>query len=501
MLYYKEVMSSASLSFVQARERGCVERKKHEMPQIRRITTEELAQQQPFVEQVRRYYEERRGGVAPLACVRTFGCQQNVADSEHIKGMLADMGFGFTENPEEADVILYNTCAVRGHAEDRVFGNVGALKTIKRRRPGVLIGVCGCMVQQEAVAEKFRKSYPFVGLLFGTHVLHRFPELLYRALTEGRVIERPQEDGVIAEGIPIRRDGEFKAFVPIMYGCNNFCSYCIVPYVRGRERSRHPEDILAEVRQLVESGYKDITLLGQNVNSYGKGTQDGVDFPELLRRINALDGDFLIRFMTSHPKDATPALFDVIASSKKVSRHFHLPFQSGSNRVLKVMNRGYTREQYLDLIAYARRVIPDIAFTSDVIVGFPGEMREDFEQTLDLIRQVGFVSLYTFIFSPRQGTPAAKMADPVPAETKTAWFQELTAVQEQLAERRLRHLVGTTCRALIEADNGGFLEARLPENIIVRVDGPAEWVGCDAEVTITEAKTWILYGRVDRILK
>ena len=471
------------------------------MPQIRRITTEELAQQQPYAEQVRRYYEERRGSTAPLACVRTFGCQQNVADSEHIKGMLAEMGFGFTENPEEADVILYNTCAVRGHAEDRVFGNVGALKTIKRRRPGVLIGVCGCMVQQEAVAEKFRKSYPFVGLLFGTHVLHRFPELLYRALTEGRVIERPQEDGVIAEGIPVRRDGEFKAFVPIMYGCNNFCSYCIVPYVRGRERSRRPEDILVEVRQLVEAGYKDITLLGQNVNSYGKGMQDGVDFPELLRRINALEGDFLIRFMTSHPKDATPELFDAIAACEKVSRHFHLPFQSGSYRVLKAMSRGYTREQYLDLIAYARQVIPDIAFTSDVIVGFPGEMREDFEQTLDLIRQVGFVSLYTFIFSPRRGTPAAKMEDPVPPETKTAWFQELTTVQEQLAEQRLQNLVGTTRHALIEADSGGFLEARLPENIIVRVDGPAQWVGCDAEVTITETKTWILYGRVDRILK
>ena len=224
------------------------------------------------------------------------------------------------------------------------------------------------------------------------------------------------------------------------------------------------------------------------------------DFPELLRRINAVDGDFLIRFMTSHPKDATPALFDAIAECKKVSRHFHLPFQSGSNRVLKAMNRGYTREQYLELIAYARRAVPDIAFTSDVIVGFPGEMREDFEQTLDLIRQVGFVSLYTFIFSPRQGTPAAKMADPVPPETKTAWFQELTAVQEQLAEQRLQHLVGMTRHALIETDSGGFLEARLPENIIVRVDGPAEWVGCDAEVTITEAKTWILYGRVDRIL-
>ncbi|HJD23761.1 MAG TPA: tRNA (N6-isopentenyl adenosine(37)-C2)-methylthiotransferase MiaB [Firmicutes bacterium] len=469
---------------------------------IRRIPPEERERQRGFEEKVRAYYAARRGGGdygAPLACVRTYGCQQNVSDSEHIKGMLAEMGFGFTEEPEQADLILFNTCAVREHAEDRVFGNVGALKSLKRRRPGVLIGLCGCMVQQEHVAERLKKSYPFVGLVFGTHVLHRFPELLYEALGGVRVFERPAEDGVIAEDIPVYRDGKFKAFLPIMYGCNNFCTYCIVPYVRGRERSRDPERIVQEARELVREGYREITLLGQNVNSYGKGAEHGVDFPELLRRINAIEGDFLIRFMTSHPKDATPRLFDTIAECEKVARHFHLPFQSGSNRVLKAMNRGYTREQYLELIRYARRVIPGLSFTSDVIVGFPGETREDFEQTLSLIREVGFTSLFTFIFSPRRGTPAAAMDDPVPAQEKSAWFREMTAEQEKIAAAQSAAMVGQTRRALIEAAADGYLEARLPENIVVRVPGDPALVGRWADVEITAARSWILSGQIARV--
>ncbi|MBO5798128.1 MAG: tRNA (N6-isopentenyl adenosine(37)-C2)-methylthiotransferase MiaB, partial [Clostridia bacterium] len=381
------------------------------MANIRHITPEELAVQRDFGEQVRRFYEEK--DIQPLALVRTFGCQQNVSDSERMKGMLAEMGFGFTEEPAEADLILFNTCAVREHAEDRVFGNVGALKVYKRRKPHLLIALCGCMVQQEHIAKRFREHYPFVGLVFGTHVVHRLPELMLEALNSRKgVQETPTCDGVIAEGIPVRRDGDFKAWLPIMYGCNNFCTYCIVPYVRGRERSRQPDIIVEEAKQLVAAGYKEITLLGQNVNSYGKGEDHGVDFPELLRRINAIPGDFLIRFMTSHPKDASHRLFDTIAECEKVSRHFHLPFQSGSNRILQAMNRGYTHEQYLDLIRYAKSVVPDIAFTSDVIVGFPGETREDFEETVRLIREVEFVSLFTFIFSPRKGTPAAEMPDP-----------------------------------------------------------------------------------------
>ncbi len=411
--------------------------------------------------------------------------------------MLAQMGFGFTESPDEADLILFNTCAVREHASDRVFGNVGALKHIKRRRPDVLIAVCGCMVQQEHVAQKFRESYPFVGLVFGTHVIHRFPQLLCEALHSQRQLSvTPVEDGVIAEGIPVHRDGTFKAWLPIMYGCNNFCSYCIVPYVRGRERSRDPESVLAEARDLIAQGYKEITLLGQNVNSYGKGCDHGYNFSRLLREINAMDGDFTIRFMTSHPKDATRELFDTIAECKKVSRHFHLPFQSGNDRVLKQMNRGYSREQYLDLVCYARAVIPDISFTSDVIVGFPGETREEFEDTLSLVREVGFTSLFTFIYSPRKGTPAATMPDPIPPDEKTRWLQELTAVQEEISGERLSKLVDTVQRALIETAADGYLEARLTDNSIVRVEGDAALVGKYAQVRIDTARSWIMTGKI-----
>ena len=407
------------------------------------------------------------------------------------------MGFGFTEETEEADFILFNTCAVREHACDRVFGNVGALKHIKRRKPHVIISVCGCMVQQPHAAERLKESYPFVGLVFGTHVIHRFPELLWQALNQRKQLSvTPQEDGVIAEGIPVVRDGSFKAWLPIMYGCNNFCTYCIVPYVRGRERSRDPEIILKEAEELVAAGYKEITLLGQNVNSYGKGESHGIDFAELLRRVNAIPGDFTIRFMTSHPKDATPALFDTIAACEKVSRHFHLPFQSGNDRVLKAMNRRYTRDDYLSLIQYARKVIPDISFTSDVIVGFPGETREEFEDTLSLVKEVGFTSLFTFIYSPRKGTPAAEMEDPIPAETKSAWFQELSALQEEVSAERLAKLVGTEQRALLESVGEGFVEARLPSNSVVRVQADPADIGRYAIVRIDDARSWIMNGTV-----
>lgn len=464
------------------------------MAHVRKISAEEWAIQKTYMEKVRLWYTER-GNERPLALIRTFGCQQNVSDSEHICGMLSAMGFGFTEDPEGADLILFNTCAVREHAEDRVFGNVGALKALKRRRPSLLIGLCGCMVQQPHIAKKLQESYPFVGLVFGTHVLYRFPELLLEALGRHRTVVIPQEDGNLSEDVPVYREKGAKAWLPIMYGCNNFCTYCVVPYVRGRERSRDPEAVLNEAKALVEAGYKEITLLGQNVNSYGKGETHGVDFPELLRRINALQGDFLIRFMTSHPKDATPRLFDTIAECEKVSRHFHLPFQSGSTRVLKAMNRGYTREQYLELIAYARKVVPDIAFTSDVIVGFPGELREDFEQTLSLIDEVKFLSLYTFIFSPRVGTPAASMPDPVSAEEKGRWFTELTRKQEQIAAERSAAMVGTRHRALLEREEDGFWEARLSDNEIVRVKGSGK-AGEYVAVEITEARSWVLMGQI-----
>ena len=463
----------------------------------RDISASELALQRPFYDKVRQHYIDSKPDSPPLACIRTFGCQQNVADSERIKGMLAEMGFGFTDEAEDADLILFNTCAVREHACDRVFGNVGALKHIKRRRPEVLIAVCGCMVQQPHVAKKLKESYPFVGLVFGTHVIHRFPELMWQALNQRRQLSvTPTEDGVIAEGIPVVRDGTFKAWLPIMYGCNNFCTYCIVPYVRGRERSRAPEIILQEAEELVRQGYKEITLLGQNVNSYGKGESHGIHFAELLRRINDIPGDFTIRFMTSHPKDATHELFDTIAACKKVSRHFHLPFQSGNDRVLQAMNRRYTRAQYLDLVNYARQVIPDISFTSDVIVGFPGETREEFEDTLSLVKEVGFTSLFTFIYSPRKGTPAAEMEDPIPMQTKTAWFKELTDLQEQVSAERLKLLVGTSQRALLESVGDGFVEARLPSNSVVRVQADPNDVGRYATVRIDDARSWIMHGTV-----
>ena len=469
------------------------------MANIERITLADLEQQQEFSSRVREQYEIEKNGVKPLACVRTYGCQQNVADSERMKGMLEQMGFGFTEEVDDADFILFNTCAVREHAVDRVFGNVGALKHVKARNPKVLIAVCGCMVQQEHVAKRLKEHYPFVGLVFGTHVIHRLPELMFAALhNRGQLTVTPKTDGVIAEGLPVHRDGNFKAFVSIMYGCNNFCTYCIVPHVRGRERSREPEHILQEVRELVNAGYTDITLLGQNVNSYGKGESHGVDFPELLRRVNDIPGDFIIRFMTSHPKDATPRLFDTIAACEKVSRHFHLPFQSGNDRVLKAMNRYYDRAQYLEVVRYARQVVPDISFTSDVIVGFPGETREEFLDTLSLVEEVGFTSLFTFIYSPRVGTPAASLPDPVDRETKTAWLKELTDLQERLAGERLQKMIGTVHRALVEAVRDTYMEARLQDNCVVRVPVDAALLGNYVNVKITAARSFIVHGEIEK---
>lgn len=441
----------------------------------------------------------RKLGDEPLAYVRTYGCQQNVADSERIKGMLARAGYGFTENAEEADFILFNTCAVREHAEDRVFGNVGALKKLKRRHPQILIALCGCMMEQEHVAERIHRSFPFVGLVFGTHCMHIFPELLYKSLVDGsRLIVRDNDDKLVHEGVPTLRDGSFKGWLPIMYGCDNFCTYCIVPYVRGRERSREPDIIIAEARDMIERGYKDITLLGQNVNSYGKGLSPRPTFAGLLSEIDKIEGDYWLRFMTSHPKDCTRELIDTIAQSKHVSLHLHLPFQSGSDRVLKAMNRHYTREKYLDIVNYAKSKIPDVSLTSDVIVGFPGETREDFEQTLSLIREVGFTSLFTFIFSPRKGTPAATMDDPVSDEEKGSWFRELLAVQEEIAAERCSSMVGRIEKVLVEekSKTEGRLCGRTSGNIIVEFDGDDSLIGDFRNVKITQARNWILTGEL-----
>ena len=434
----------------------------------------------------------------PLAFVHTYGCQGNVADSERIKGMLREMGYAFTEDREEADLVLFNTCAVREHAEDRVFGNVGALKPVKERRRHRIVALCGCMMQQPRVSERIRKSYPFVNLVFGTFAVHRFPEMLYRVLTRGkRVFETGETDAAVAEGIPVYRDSSFKAWLPVMYGCNNFCTYCIVPYVRGRERSRAPEAVLGEAREIVAGGAKEITLLGQNVNSYGRGFADGADFASLLRQINAIPGDFKIRFMTSHPKDCTKELLDTMAACEKVCRHLHLPVQSGSDRVLRAMNRGYTRERYLSLIGYARRVMPDLSLTTDVIVGFPGETEDEFRETLSLVKEVRYTSLFTFIFSPREGTAAAKMADPVSYAEKSARFSELLKTQEAIASARCREMVGRTFEVLTEdetKEKNGMLTGRTDGNVNIDFPGPAELIGTRRRVKVTEAGNWVLRG-------
>ncbi|WP_407385125.1 tRNA (N6-isopentenyl adenosine(37)-C2)-methylthiotransferase MiaB [Ruminococcus sp.] len=441
----------------------------------------------------------RKRGEEPLAYVRTYGCQQNVADSERIKGMLGKAGYRFTENAEDADFILFNTCAVREHAEDRVFGNVGALKNLKRRHPQILIALCGCMMEQEHVAKRIHDSFPFVGLVFGTHCMHRFPELLYKSLVDGtRVFLRDNDDQNVYEGIPTSRDGQIKGWLPIMYGCDNFCTYCIVPYVRGRERSREPGIILSEAREMIESGYKDITLLGQNVNSYGKGLTPRPTFSGLIGEIDRIPGDYWLRFMTSHPKDCTRELIDTIADSEHISLHLHLPFQSGSDRVLKAMNRHYDRQKYLDIVNYAKQRIPDVSLTSDVIVGFPGETYEDFQQTLSLIREVGFTSLFTFIFSPRNGTPAAQMDDPVSEEEKGRWFRELLDTQEEIAAARCASMVGRLEKVLVEerAKKPGRLCGRTSGNIIVEFDGDDSLIGSFRHVRITRARNWILTGEL-----
>ncbi|MGN0452685.1 MAG: tRNA (N6-isopentenyl adenosine(37)-C2)-methylthiotransferase MiaB [Ruminococcus sp.] len=441
--------------------------------------------------------EVRKSSDAPKAFIHTYGCQQNVADSEKIKGMLSFAGFEFVEEAEDADFILFNTCAIREHAEDRVFGNVGALKNIKRRHPSVIIALCGCMMEQERVADRIYKSYPFVSLVFGTHSLQNFPKLLLDVLLNSRrVIERGVDDNTIREDIPTLRDKSFKGWLPIMYGCDNFCSYCIVPYVRGRERSRESKAIIDEARKMIDAGYKEITLLGQNVNSYGKGLDEDITFAELLKQIDAIEGDYILRFMTSHPKDCTTELIDTIASSKHISKHLHLPFQSGSNKILRAMNRRYTREKYLSIVNYAKEKIEDVSLTSDIIVGFPGETYEDFTETLSLIKEVEFTSLFTFIYSRRPGTPAAELPDVATDEEKSKWFNELLKTQESIAAERCASMVGSTERVLVEEVNekNGLLTARTSGNIIVEAKGDESMVGTFQNVKITEARNWILRG-------
>ncbi len=435
----------------------------------------------------------------PLAMVQSFGCQLNMTDGEKLKWLLLSMGYGLTEEPEQADLILLNTCAVREHAEDRVFGHLGQLKPYKQKKPGLIIGLCGCMTAEEPVREKLKASYPYVNLVVGTGALERLPAMLLEILDGKKHSVDATVQSAPSEGLSQVRSCSFKASVPIMYGCNNFCTYCIVPYVRGRERSRDPKVIEQQVRELVSQGCKEIFLLGQNVNSYGKDLSDGIRFPELLRRLDAIEGEYWIRFMSSHPKDATPELIDVICDSRHVEKHLHLPVQSGSDSILHAMNRCYTVEKYLETVRYARSRVPDFALTTDIIVGFPNETDEEFSATLGLLEQVGYDNVYSFIYSPRSGTKAAQIADHTPAQVKTARMQQLLAQQRETSTRLYRRFLGRTMQVLFEgASRKGapWLTGKSTEGVIVEAKGDPTRIGTFADVHIEETKNWAVLGTI-----
>ncbi len=459
------------------------------------ISQDQLQQQYNYCDQIAAYWKDR--DTVPTAYVETYGCQQNEADSERIRGYLAQCGYAIVHEAENADAVVMNTCAIREHAEQRVFGNLGALVHTKRRHPRQKIFLCGCMAGQTIVSDRIKNSYHHVDGVFSTHHLWQFPEILYRVLSAGkRVFYVEDEPGSIAEGLPQLRDNTLKSWVSIMYGCNNFCTYCIVPYVRGRERSRKAQDILQECRELIAAGCKEITLLGQNVNSYGKDLEEKLDFSDLLAQIAQLEGDFLIRFMTSHPRDAGQKLFDTMAKYPKIAKQLHLPFQSGSSRVLKAMNRHYDREKYLEAVNYAKSVMPDLVLTSDVIVGFPGETREEFEETLSLIEEVRYDALFTFIFSPRHGTPAAKLEDPTTKEEKNRRFDQLCATQNRISEEIHKGYVGKVLRCLVDGQDKDLLTARTEGGRLVRFAGDPDLIGTYQTITITGSTTWSLTGTI-----
>ena len=467
------------------------------------VPIEEIQKQKEIIQRIRQRNDMmfQHSGRQKLAMITTYGCQQNENDSEKIRGMLYEMGYGFTEDKEEADLILYNTCCVRENAEFRVFGNIGALKHLKKRKPELLIGVCGCMMQQEHIVQQIKQKYTHVDMIFGTHTLYRFPEILEKSMNEAyTVVDILNTDGYIVEDMPIQREGKVKAWVSIMYGCNNFCSYCIVPYVRGRERSREPEQILREVEQLAAEGYKEITLLGQNVNSYGKDLDEPIDFADLLRKVNDIKGIHRIRFTTSHPKDISDKLIQTMSECEKVCEQLHLPFQAGSNKVLEKMNRRYTKEKYLEIVTKIKKAIPGIALTSDVIVGFPGETNEDFEETLDLVKKVEFDSLFTFIYSPRKGTPAEKMPDVLTTEEKQANFQKLLDVQNEISRKINEGYLGKTVEVLVEGyskTNPEMLTGRTRTGKIVHFKGNENMTGNLINVKINQVQTWSLFGQIE----
>ncbi len=472
------------------------------------FSTIDLTAAAPLEEPYRQYYYmaqardwmERKTAAAGrrlTACIKTFGCQMNARDSEKLRGILETAGYELTEK-EEADFVLYNTCTVRENANQKVYGHLGYLSSLKKKNPDMIIALCGCMMQEPEVVEKIRKSYRFVDLVFGTHNIYKFAELLVTAFESKRmVIDIWKDTDKIVEDLPTERTYSFKSGVNIMFGCNNFCSYCIVPYVRGRERSRKPEDIIKEIENLVADGVVEVMLLGQNVNSYGKNLEEPISFAELLRRIEKIEGLHRIRFMTSHPKDLSDELIEVMRDSKKICPHMHLPLQSGSSRILKIMNRRYTKEQYLELARKLREAVPDIALTTDIIVGFPGETEEDFLETMDVVRQVRYDSAFTFIYSKRTGTPAAAMEDQVPEDVVKDRFNRLLALVQEIAQEMSLRVQGQTLPVLVESMNeqdDSLVTGRLGNNMVVHFPGTADMIGTIVDVYLKECKGFYYIG-------
>ena len=461
---------------------------------------DETRRQYYFIAKARRLLRqmEQKAGRRLTFCVTTFGCQMNARDSEKLCGILKAIGYVESEKGEQADFVVYNTCTVRENANNKVYGRLGYLHGYKKKNPHMIIALCGCMMQEKEVVEKIRKSYRFVDLVFGTHNLFRFAELVVETFEQkGMVVEIQDAMDSIVEQLPNRRKYSFKTGVNIMFGCNNFCSYCIVPYVRGRERSRKPEEILQEIQNFVEDGVVEVMLLGQNVNSYGKTLETPVSFAQLLSEIEQIEGLERIRFMTSHPKDLSDELIAVMAGSKKICPHLHLPLQSGSTRILKLMNRRYTKEQYLELAEKIRAAVPGISLTTDIIVGFPGETEEDFEETMDVIRRVRFDSAFTFLYSKRTGTPAAAMEEQVPeAVTKQRFDRLLKEVQAIAAEKSAR-LVGEVHGVLVESVNqqdSRLVTGRIGNNSVVHFPGTADLIGKIVPVKLAECRNFYYYG-------
>jgi len=463
------------------------------------MTSNETLIQLEYIDKVKKILDLKRQELKrPLkACVTTFGCQMNAKDSEKLCGILQECGFEIIEDEQSSDLVLMNTCTIRDNANQKVYGHLGVLHHMKKKNKDLKIALCGCMMQESSVIEKLKESYSFVDLIFGTHNIFKFAELLYRMYTEdGMIVDIWESTPEIVEDLPTVRKYSFKSGVNIMFGCNNFCTYCIVPYVRGRERSREPEDIVNEIRNLVADGVVEVMLLGQNVNSYGRGLKESISFAQLLKRVEDIEGLERIRFMTSHPKDLSDELIDVMASSKKICRHLHLPLQSGSNRILKAMNRRYTKESYLALVEKIRDRIPDIAISTDIIVGFPGETKQDVDDTIDVVIKSGFENAFTFIYSKRTGTPAAEMQQCEEGFVKEQFDRVLKTVQET-ARSKVGGLEGSICKVLVEEKNEheeGLMTGRMSNNIMVHFKGDESLIGKIVDVKLVQSKGFYYFG-------